>query len=514
MPNPRPVQRPIVAAARAALRACSPSVIGQTLVAGISGGPDSVCLLLALHKLAPSLHLTLHVAHLDHGLRPAAKAQADAAFVQVLCDRLGIACTAERRPVAGYQRAHPGITSVEAAARAVRYGFFAGVVERTGAAAVATGHTRDDQAETVLLHLLRGAGPDGLAGMATDATLPVDGGRTVRVLRALLAVPRAQTEAFCRSAGIEPRRDPTNDTTDFTRNAIRHTVLPTMAQVNPNVAEALVRLAGQAAGDAAYWRAVVGDALRPAVTRQDGVLRIDLHVGHAPLHSMPDAFLSRLLRAAVALEWPEVNLEASHTDALLALARGHTGRAASLPGGIGAVRVRNALLVRAAGTAGPGVPDPAQLVPGAALDWGGWRLTATVEEGGVMPAAASSWVAHLDASVAGSALTVRVRKAGDRYRPLGLRGAKTLQDQMVDSHIPALLRDRLPVVAAADGAIVWVAGLRVAEAAKVTERTGRTLVIRAAPASQGIAELLRHFADGSYTVDGPSAGHARPVQPH
>lgn len=470
-----------------------------------------MALLLALHKLAPSLQVTLHVAHLDHGLRPATEGEADAAFVLALSDRLGIPCTVERRPVPAYQAAHRDITSVEAAARAVRYGFFAGVIAQTGAAAVATGHTRDDQAETVLLHLLRGAGPDGLAGMAADAALPVDGGHVVRVLRPLLAVTRSEIEAFCRTAGIEPRRDPTNDTTDFTRNAIRHTVLPALATVNPNVAEALVRLAEQAADDTAYWQTVIRDALRSMVMRDSEALRIDLRSIKGNPGSMSTAFLSRILRAAVAVEWPGVNLERSHTAALLALAHGHTGRMASLPGGIEAVRVRGALVLRTGGANAPAVPAPARLLTGETLIWGGWRLTAEVEAGAIVPAAPSPWTAHLDAGITGGGLTVRVRMAGDRYRPLGLRGAKKLQDHMVDAHIAAHVRGRLPVVTTTEGGIVWVAGLRVAEAAKVTERTHNTLVLRAVPVAPELLELLRHFEYGSYTDYGPSAGRHRPL---
>jgi len=196
---------------------------GLGLVA-VSGGADSTALLLALRRLG----CRLHVAHLDHGLRP--ESDADAEFVRELSARLGLSCTVARRDVAAYRGRHK--LSPEAAAREVRYAFLRETAERVGAQAIFVAHTANDQVETFLLRLIRGAGPAGLSGMK-----PKDG----QLCRPLLGVWREEVEAFLKEHGQEWREDATNSDPAFLRNRVRHELLPLLVSLNPGVKEVLRR---------------------------------------------------------------------------------------------------------------------------------------------------------------------------------------------------------------------------------------------------------------------------------
>jgi tRNA(Ile)-lysidine synthase len=200
-------------------------------VVAVSGGADSTALLLALHQLG----CRLHVAHLDHGLRP--ESSADAEFVRELSERLGLPCTIERRDVAPYRGARK--LSPEAAAREVRYAFLRETAEREGAGAIFVAHTADDQVETFLLRLIRGAGVAGLGGMK-----PKDG----QLCRPLLDVWRQDLEAFLREQGQEWREDASNRDPAFLRNRVRHELLPLLASLNRGVKAVLLREAGALAG--------------------------------------------------------------------------------------------------------------------------------------------------------------------------------------------------------------------------------------------------------------------------
>ncbi len=275
-----------------------------SLVVAVSGGTDSAALLLLLADLAPDLGLVLHVAHFDHRIRRTAAA--DAQFVTDLAQSVGATVRlgrAERVPKS------------EDDARRERYAFLRRVAAERNAALVATGHTRDDQAETVLLHLARGSGISGLAAMR-----PLREG----VVRPLLCIGRTETAAVCAAANVAPREDPSNRSLRFARNRIRRRVLPELAVINPQVADALSRLADAAAGVLASHRERALTALAGA--ERDGTIDLDA-LG-------PDAAVRD---EALAIAWERVTrhvLTARHRDAIAAQAGRGDGRAAlDLPGG-------------------------------------------------------------------------------------------------------------------------------------------------------------------------------------
>ena len=392
------------------------------LVLAVSGGADSTALALLIADLREEFGLVLHVAHFDHRARPRAAA-ADAAFVAELANHIGAPVRVGRAEAA---------PKSEDDARNARYEFLRRVAKELGATAIATGHTRDDQAETVLLHLTRGTGLAGLAGMRPER----DG-----IVRPLLAIGRADTVAVCAAARITPRDDPTNRSLRFARNRIRHRVLPELAKLNPDIASAIARFADAAAG--------VGDI---AAGHAASVVQVAASENTLALERLPADRSTRI--DALALWWEQrtgQRLAARQRAALGALAASTDGsRSLDLPGGR-ALREYATLRFAAAADGSAKATKkslrngPITLDRGSTADWHGWRFAFVVELDG------SSEVALID----GDRVTVRGRRPGDRMS--GSRGAK-VQDVLTDAKVPARERDGWPLVTVKE-AVIWIPGI-------------------------------------------------------
>ncbi|MEK7814959.1 MAG: tRNA lysidine(34) synthetase TilS, partial [Chloroflexota bacterium] len=267
----------------AALRRGGYSGNNTTLVVAVSGGPDSSALLYSLHRLGEQHRLRLHVAHLNHDFR-GEEAEADARFVTALAQELGLPVTVSKRDPVEYQRQRR-ISSFEQAARELRYAFLADVATEAGAAAVALGHTADDLAETVLLHLLRGSGLHGLRGMAELAPWPwPTAAPGLSMFRPLLQATKAETVAYCQELGRDYRQDTGNYLGRFTRNRVRHDLLPRLAaEYNPRVGEALTRLARTAALELDYLEEEVDRVWPQVATAAEGAVSFH-RAGLASLH--------------------------------------------------------------------------------------------------------------------------------------------------------------------------------------------------------------------------------------
>lgn len=453
---------------------------GERVVVAVSGGPDSLCLLHCLHELAGALHITLHVAHVHHGLR-GAEADADAAFVDREARSLGLANSVLHVDTLGHAAASR--LSQETAARNLRYLALRALAEELGADCLAIGHTEDDQAETLLLHLLRGSGLDGLAAMRP---------RRGDLARPLLCRPRSSTEEFCRDRGLAARYDSTNSDLGFKRNALRLEVLPMLDSFNPRARSALARCAATLAADADYLRERAEEALEsvlaPGETDSGVALRLE------PLTALPQALRSRVWRLAVACLWGEGSALSAERMADLEslLGRPGTGRSIDLGQGFRATRTADAVILGPDRTAAV-APEPVVLpIPGSVV-FGSWRLDATVlpisEVHDLLraPQSVLKPIAYLDRSALAGDVLIRARRPGDRLRPLGLRGSKKVQDIMVDRKVPLHKRAGLPLVTTSSG-IVWVVGLTMGSAAAVKESTKEVVRIAAMPSGDGIAE--------------------------
>jgi tRNA(Ile)-lysidine synthase len=440
-----------------------------TLVVGASGGPDSTALLLALAASARGLGVQLVAAHLDHGLRGEA-ARADRDFVLALATRLGVRFEEGKAPPLDARG-----RGVEAAAREARYEFLLETAERLGASAVLVAHTATDQAETVLLRILRGAGLRGLAAMPESRRLAR--GARVRLVRPLLGVGRDRVEAYLADREIVAREDAMNADLRFARVRVRRELLPRAIDlVNPAAEAALGRVA-LAARSAA--RALERDARRllaraaaPAESLpadQDGYRR-------AVLARSSDAVLDVALARVLRRLSPDDHARA-HVRALAALVRTGRGQVA-LPGGLAAWSEGDLLRLGAAPSR-PGEPDaapPVHLpVPGQAV-WQGHRVEARVVPAGAL--SSDPLKACLDLARATGSLAVRGRREGDRFVPLGSSGATTLKRFFIDRKIPRAQRAGVPIVTL-DDLPIWVVGERIDDRMKVTAATRDVLELRA-----------------------------------
>ena len=379
------------------------------LLIGLSGGADSVALLLLLLDSGADAVAV----HVNHGLRGDAS-DGDEAFVRDLCARLNVPLLTLR----AYPPENPG----EGWARKARYGFFRQAMQETGADALVLAHHRDDQAETLLLHLLRGAGLTGLAGMAADSEM--DG---MRILRPLLAYSREELRAYLKEKNQPWREDASNGDTRYLRNALRRDVLPVLERLAPGAAERMANAASLLREDEAVLNVLAADFL----ARYPGdALPI------AALQSQPVGLQKRILRTwwtRCAAPTEERSLSAAQTDALHALVTATASARCNLPGGWHGQRGWTHLHLIAPNSQ-PEIPEqPATNCPLLVAE----TFAGENGDGKTCQAIPRSWLHEC---------TVRSRRAGDFIRPFGSSGKQSLQDYFVNRRVDAAFRDRVPLL--------------------------------------------------------------------
>jgi len=433
---------------------------GPVLV-GVSGGADSLSLLHFLHAAG----CRPVCATFNHGLR--AEAGQELEHVRHIAVDLNIPFVADGADVAAHAAAE-GL-SIEDAARTLRYGFLFRAAREAGAQAVAVGHTADDQAETVLMHFLRGAGLAGLKGMPYRTILPVFD-TELPLVRPLLGWWRADTERYCRENGLSPIDDPSNADTVYFRNRLRHELIPQLERYNPRFREALVRTALGLQGDDELLAELVDSAWQQSV-REGGAGFVAFK--RTALESMPAALRRNLFRRAAFTLRPglrDLDFEALERAALLKPADLAGGLRLFIEGGTIYLAVLEADLPS---VGWPQISGPLQVAGERVPLDDGWLLAC--EQVSVDP---QVWrpgdddgTAWLDADVLQAGLNVRAMRAGERFRPLGMGGNSVkLQDFFVNIKLPKRARAKWPLVCVGDE-IAWVGGLRLAHPYRVTEHT-------------------------------------------
>jgi tRNA(Ile)-lysidine synthase len=423
---------------------------GDRVGLAVSGGADSVALLRVLLELRDRLGVSLVVLHFHHGIR-AREADDDQAFVQELAIRHSLEFHAGSgdAPACARERS----LSLEAAARELRYDFFSRCIARRLVTRVATAHTLDDQAETVLLRLLRGAGTRGLAGI-----YPFQADR--HVVRPLLAVRRAQVEQYLRSLGQPWRDDATNLELHHARNRIRHELLPLLARsYNPEIATNLARMAEIARAEEEYWETETRRLLPLVLLSGKPVRGGGRAVApHAQVHGLllqpllrhPLALQRRLVRAAAA--GIGLDLDAAHVEQVLEVAA-QRAKSCNLPSGWVLRRSFRELRFEPASPASAGAGFDLPLpVPGAVLLPGGVTVRTTLE---VWETASARDTLDADAS----GLRVRNWRPGDRFRPAHAGSEKKVKELLQGLKLPLPARRQWPVVVSGEQ-ILWVRGTR------------------------------------------------------
>lgn len=406
---------------------------GARVGVAVSGGPDSVCLLHLLHELAPRWDLSLAVLHLNHQLRGTESA-GDEQFVRELAASLELPCFIRSAP------AFRG--NLEEAARRARQALFAEARQALSLDCAATGHTRSDQAETVLFRFLRGSGSAGLAGI-----LPVT---AERIVRPLIEIGGHETRAFLGAWGIEAREDSSNAADSFARNRIRRQLLPGLERDwNPALSETLARTAAWARDEEEYWAGVIA-ASAAELLHETGA---GVEMRAPDVAAMPAAKARRFLRHAIARgkgDLRRVGFE--HVEQVLELARRAEGYGSvSLPG-LTATRSFEWLRIAPpsnlpAYSLGIGVPSRTR-IPGSSR-------TISLEPARSSDSSYTEAVSLLDWGTASGPLVMRSWRAGDRYRPVGRSASCKLKHLFQEARVPEWDRRNWPVITRGES-IVWV----------------------------------------------------------
>lgn len=446
---------------------------GDRVLVAVSGGADSVALLHVLATLVPNARARLAgVVHVHHGLR-GEDADADAAFCEGLAAGLGIPFDVIHVDVAA--EAARRKWSVERTGHALRHAAYRLVARRRLATRIAVGHTLDDQAETVLLRFLRGAGTRGLSGMWPSQGL---------LIRPLLGVRRADVEHYAADRGLSWRDDATNADRGIPRNRVRHELLPTLISVaGATLPERLARQA-DAWRDDEQWLAACASVELPSVLmpHADGGWLMDL----PRLDAVPPMLRRRVRFAALEQMLPRGKVTLALVDGLERLESLRPDRKARL-GSLTVWRTGSQLRLEAGRRSDPWratLSDRGLPVPGAVmLDEANLRIEASVvrrevwEADGRPARPQADWVA-LDADRTGTMLTVRARRPGDRVRPAGAPGSQKIQDLMVNRKVPRHDRGRVPVITNERGQIAWVVGLAVGEEFAIQPHTTAVLLLQ------------------------------------
>ncbi len=452
---------------RANIQRCRMVAQGDKVVVAVSGGPDSVVLLHLLYCLMDDLGISLHVAHLNHMFR-GAESEADAFFVAGMARRYQLPATVEAFDVPAYlnEKRLPA----QVAAREVRYRFLDEVAKNTGASKIALAHQADDQAETILINFLRGAGAAGLKGI-----LPV---RDNYFIRPLLTVRRNEIERYCDEMRLPFRRDSSNLKPVYLRNRIRMELLPLLEnEYNPGIISALLRLGEICREEDAYLEEQAVKAYRSA-GKNDGHGMISLSLDQ--LKEMPKAVLRRVLRLA----WRDLtgsgrDLSFGHTKAALDLLDSEiTGSSAALPAGIVVTRSYATLDLSAERKKPlPGYYIYPLKVPGSTyipeLDLT-VRATVKTVEAAPEPRSLPATEAVLDFNKLPRQIFVRRRVKGDVFCPYGRKSTEKLKDFLIKQKVSRAERDYLPLVCTPEE-IIWIGGIRIGEKWKIDSSTTKIL---------------------------------------
>jgi tRNA(Ile)-lysidine synthase len=478
---------------------------GDRVLVALSGGPDSVALLRLLRELESGGELTVAgAAHLNHALRDTA--HRDEQFSRALAAEVGVPFRSDRVEVR--ELATRRGTSLEDAGRRARYELFERAADELGADVIATGHTRDDQAETFLLRLIRGAGARGLAGIHPRMRLPAEAPEARRwslpaeapearrwVVRPLIEIGRSELREYLARLGQAFCDDESNRDLSFPRNRIRHELLPLIErEFNPRITDVLAREAAVARADEDRLQQEAIDLADSIVLRSrtadiEGAAEVNVAVDARALASLHPALAVRVGRLALGVLAPDRFVSYEHAERLLELARGSSG-ALSLPGQHAERRGDHIVLSRTPFQPFANSFHVSLSIPGeVTLAAQGWAISATWGTG-TEHSGKGGWhlsgkgASHLLVGVAANSLVtplvVRSRRPGDWFRPLGMGGQrKKLQDFLVDRKIARERRDSLPLVVDSADRIVWVVGESVSEDFQVTEPSRGVILLKA-----------------------------------
>jgi tRNA(Ile)-lysidine synthase len=440
---------------------------GDRVIVGVSGGPDSMAVLYLLHHLGKRYDLVLQVAHLNHGFRER-EAQRDAHFVEHAARELGLPCVIETFDVPAYKKSRS--LSSQEAARIIRYRFLEEVRKKTNASKIALGHNADDQAETLMMWLLRGTGLKGLGGMP-----PVRDGI---IIRPLIETTRKEIETFLSKKDIPFVVDSSNQTTDYVRNRLRQELFPLLTKnYNPQIVKKLVNTASIISLENEYLENISKVMLDEIIVSEN---RTSVVIGSKELLALPLAMQLRCLRTVLEkVKGSLKKISSIHLyDMLGIVVSGEPHKVLKLPDGIRVEKSYFRLKVTSNQVVQlpfyyhySSIPDRVILKEiDRELSFkliNGRRGVSTNKD---------PCVAYLDAEKVSMPLIIRNARPGDRFQPFGMKGEKKIKNYFIDEKVPQGERKRIPLVFAGD-MLGWVGGMRINHCLRVTSGTRRVLKI-------------------------------------
>ncbi len=468
---------------RRTLRAQEMLLGGERVLLAVSGGADSMALLDMMARLAPVLNVQLGVAHYNHGLRGDASNQ-DATFVIEQARLRGIKSFVGRGDVA--RMADEGKLSVEDAARRARYTFLGRVAQKHRFHVVMTAHNANDNAETLLLNLLRGSGVHGLA--AIPAVRPLI--RQIVLARPLLAFQRGEIEAYVQEADVAWREDESNASPKYLRNRVRHELLPMLTKFNPSIVATLGSTAAIMRTLDTYLSQNVEQAAAQVVV-EEMKDRLVLNLGQLK-HYLP-AIQTEVLQRTISNLFEIQPIDYAAVDRLLSLLYKDTGARVDVAGGLTAVRERETLVVQR--ELPPPPPVSRTLRAGESVQIGRIGLETTFVPRESIEFARTGTIEFIDAERIGPELELRSWREGDRFRPLGMEGEKKISDFLIDRKISREKKHRVLVLANDEG-VVWVCGLRIDHRYRITDETRHVLRLELTRSGSRRSEATRESGAG------------------
>ena len=440
---------------------------GDRVIVGVSGGPDSMALLYVLNQIKKRYHVVLKVAHLNHGFR-GEEALREAQFVEEMAKKLWIPFELRSFDVPSYKKTSS--LSSQEAARVVRYQFLEEVREQFKASKIALGHNANDQAETLMMWLLRGSGPRGLSGIP-----PV---REGVIIRPLIETTREEIEAFIKEREIPFVIDSSNQQDQYLRNRVRHELFPLLREhYNPQLVKSLVQTASILRTEDEYLENIAQDLLKDIVVSRE---RESVVIDCKGLLALPLAIQLRCLRGALEHVKGDLRqISSTHLyDIIKIVSQDEPHKLLKLPEGIRVEKSYHHLTVRHQQSAPPpfhyyfnSIPDEVSIE-----EIGKEIKFKTLEGGDHLVRKENPHRAYLDCEKVKMPLTIRNARPGDRFQPLGMKGEKKIKDFFIDKKVPLVERKRIPILLFGD-VVGWVGGMRISHRLRVTGGTRKILKI-------------------------------------
>lgn len=440
------------------------------MVVGVSGGPDSVCLLHVLHSLSNLLNIKLYPIHINHMLR-GDNARGDEEYTERLCKELGLTLSTVCIDVAAFARENG--MSIETAGREVRYKEFDDYAKRVKAEKIAVAHNKNDQAETVMMHIIRGSGLAGLIGMEY---------KRGSIIRPLLDIGREEIEMYCNEVKLTPRTDESNLQGEYARNRVRLELFPYIDKsFGADITRSLCRLSELATDDDSFIEQCALEAYEHCLSNKPSKqAEFDI----ASLKQLHPAILGRVLKRAITDVSGDIDgIGRIHYKMLSDLIdAGKTGSVAELPNGIRGLISYGVLKIYIYNENKKSIAFDKQIViPGSTIiEQTGDMVSASVVKRQAVdkcvPVSYNSLVQLFDYDTINMGINLRSRRAGDIFKPIGSNGTKKLKEYFIDIKIPKDQRDEIPLLCV-ENEVIWIVGYKISDKFKVTENTSNILKI-------------------------------------